>query len=118
MSSTRFTPPPTITTPETDRAALVALYNSTNGPNWDDSDNWLSDAPLGEWYGVITDDNDRVIQLFLHKNELSGEIPPELGNLSNLQYLYLDRNHQLSGYVPTGMLGQLESTNLGGLPPC
>ncbi len=116
MSSTRFTPPPTITTPETDRAALVALYNSTDGPYWDYSDNWLSNAPLGEWYGVITDAEGRVIQLFLHKNELSGQIPPELGNLANLTGLNLSGNH-LSRQIPPE-LGQLESTGLGALPPC
>ena len=31
-----------------DREILVALYNATDGPNWIDSDNWLTDAPLGE----------------------------------------------------------------------
>ena len=39
-----------------DRAALVALYNATDGPNWVINENWLTDAPLGEWYGVDTDD--------------------------------------------------------------
>ena len=34
------------TSAETDREALVALYNSTDGPNWDDAQNWLSDRPL------------------------------------------------------------------------
>lgn len=29
-----------------DRAALVALYNATDGANWDDNDDWLSDEPL------------------------------------------------------------------------
>ena len=33
-------------TPETNRAALVALYNATDGPNWYDNDNLLSDMPL------------------------------------------------------------------------
>lgn len=50
---------------ETDRAALVALYNATGGDNWTNSDNWLSDAPIGEWYGVTTDNNGRVISLNL-----------------------------------------------------
>ena len=43
------------TSAETDREALVALYNATDGENWSRSDNWLSDAPLGEWEGVTTD---------------------------------------------------------------
>ncbi len=41
------------TSPETDREALVALYNATSGPNWDGNDNWLSDVPISEWEGVI-----------------------------------------------------------------
>ena len=44
-----------ITVVNPDRAALVALYNATDGPNWVDNTNWLTDAPLGEWYGVSTD---------------------------------------------------------------
>ena len=35
-----------------DRAALEALYHSTDGPNWNNNANWLSDAPLRDWYGV------------------------------------------------------------------
>ncbi len=85
--------------PETDRAALAALYNSTDGPNWRSSDNWLSDAPLGEWRGVTTGNNGRVIELDLRVNQLSGEIPPELGNLANLTGLSLNGN-QLSGEIP------------------
>ena len=47
----------------TDREILVTVYNALDGPNWEDSENWLSDAPLGEWSGVTTDDNGRVIWL-------------------------------------------------------
>ena len=42
-----------------DRAALVALYEATEGPNWVNSENWLTDAPLGDWYGVDTDGSGR-----------------------------------------------------------
>ena len=30
-----------------DRAALVALYEATGGPNWRNNTNWLTDAPMG-----------------------------------------------------------------------
>ena len=45
-------PPAASGSVETDREALVALYNATNGENWNGIDNWLSDAPLDEWDGV------------------------------------------------------------------
>ena len=52
----------------TDREALVALYNATDGENWFRSVNWLSDAPIGEWWGVTTDDEGRVTALVLREN--------------------------------------------------
>ena len=71
------------------REALVALYNATDGENWDVSDNWLSDAPLGLWASVTTDDDGRVTELALDGNNLIGKLPPELGSLSNLKELDL-----------------------------
>ena len=56
----------------TDRAALIALYQATDGPNWTNNTRWLSDRPLDEWYGVTTDDNGRVTVLNLGENDLSG----------------------------------------------
>ena len=84
---------------ETDRQALVALYYATDGKSWYDSDNWLSDAPLGEWYGVTTYDDGRVTGLYLYNNGLNWLLPPELGSLSNLERLYLNDNY-LSGEIP------------------
>ena len=66
---------------------LVALYHSTGGANWEANANWLSDRPIGEWHGVTTDSNGRVITLWLPGYNLTGEIPPELGGLSNLTVL-------------------------------
>ena len=95
----------------TDRAALVALYNATDGANWTTNTNWLSEESLSEWHGVNTDENGRVTALVLESNELSGEIPAELGHLTNLENLDLCDNG-LSGTIPAE-LGDL--TNLQGL---
>ena len=46
-----------------DRAALVALYNATDGPNWTNNSGWLTDTPVGQWYGVATNDSGRVTSL-------------------------------------------------------
>ena len=93
---------------------LVALFNATGGPNWNSSDNWLSDAPLGEWYGVETDGNGRVAGLDLDDNGLSGEIPPELNSLADLLRLDLGFNG-LRGEIPPelGSLANLEELWLG-----
>ena len=86
----------------TDRDALVALYNATDGDNWRDNTNWLSDAPLGRWYGVTTDSDGRVTKLVLPRNDLSGEMPEELGQLRRLTHLVLWDN-DLSGEIPEAL---------------
>ena len=108
-------PPLAETSPETDREALVALYNATDGENWENSDNWLSDAPIGEWHGVTTNADGRVTLLNLSRNKLSGEIPAELGNLFQLERLNLTVN-ELSGEIPAelGSLSNLIRLYIGG----
>ena len=86
-----------------DRAALEALYNATDGPNWSSSYNWRTDASLGDWYGVTTDATGRVVSLDLFDNQLKGPIPPELGNLNSLEELVLAWN-DLYGPIPTQFL--------------
>ena len=66
-----------------DRAALVALYNATDGANWRNNGNWLSNAPMGEWHGVTTNSDGRGTHLDLPYNQLTGGIPAELGSLTN-----------------------------------
>ena len=104
-------PPAASGSAETDREALAALYNATGGGrSWS---KWLSDAPLSEWDGVKTDDDGRVIELDLSYNDLSGEIPAELGSLSNLTELGLHGNN-LSGEIPAelGSLSNLQFLKL------
>ena len=117
-----------------DRAALVALYNATDGPNWLNSENWLTDAPLGEWYGVETNASGRVIRLVLKgyivqtrrhlSHGLSGPLPPELGDLVHLEELDFAYNN-LTGAIPPelGKLSNLRRLHLyyngltGSIPP-
>ncbi len=124
-----------ITVENPDRAALIALYNATDGPNWVDSEHWLTDVPLGEWYGVDTDASGRVVRLDLRgrRDEVTGEliphgltgaIPSQIGRLGKLAELSLGQN-RLSGPIPPelGNLASLRSLDLnrndltGPIPP-
>jgi len=58
----------------TNRDMLLDFFISTNGAKWFRSDNWCSDRPLSEWFGVCTHakDEQSIEQLDLHKNNLTG----------------------------------------------
>ena len=92
-----------------ERAALVALYNATDGENWNNKTNWLGDKPLSEWHGVTTDEAGKVTSLVLDANNLTGPLSPQLGNLSNLEELSLSDN-KLMGPIPY-QLGNLSNLN-------
>ena len=101
--------------PSPDREALEALYNATGGANWLETTNWMTNAPVGQWYGVTTDNEGRVTELNLTRNQLKGEIPPELADLTNLKVLALGGN-ELTGKIPAGLgsLANLEELYLWG----
>ena len=83
---------------DAERAALVALYDATDGDNWTENANWKSQEPVGEWYGV-TVENGVVTELDLNGNNLTGTLPSAIGNLASLKWLSLSHN-QLSGSIP------------------
>ena len=99
--------------PNLDREALVALYNSTNGPNWVDNTHWLTDTPVFSWYGVkpLHSEN-RVTRLELQENRLQGAIPPEIRLLTLVEDLWLWGNDLTS--IPAE-IGQLENLKHLGL---
>jgi gliding motility-associated-like protein len=103
-----------------DSLALVAFYNATNGPGWTNRTNWLApNRSVSTWYGVTVVGN-RVTQLDMNPtsppftgNNLVGNIPTQIGNLTALTSLDLAYN-QLSGSIPTqiGNLANLTFLNL------
>ena len=106
------------------REILETLYYATGGPNWKRSDNWLTNEPFRDWYGVDVDLTGAVLRLDLHDNGLTGEIPAELGRFSALQVLDL-RSNDLRGSIPSDLSGLASLRHLalsgngleGELPP-
>ena len=109
--------------PQAECEALVALYNSTNGTGWADHTGWLMTNTPCSWFGVACAAG-HVTDLALSVNQLSGSLPAELGNLSNLTHLYLSGNH-LTGSLPVGLSSLTNFTHLymhynqlsGSIPP-
>ena len=103
--------------PLADREILEVVYETLGGSDWTSSRNWLTNRPLGDWYGVEVDDQGRVTGLSLTYNRISGWIPPELGSLEQLVWLHLGGvNSDLAGTIPAelGDLANLGSLSLWG----
>ncbi len=90
--------------PRNECETLVALYESTNGAGWLGNDNWLQSTSVNDWYGIIVYEG-HVTEIDLLQNNLTGNLPATLGNLSNLKYLDFSSN-QLTGPIPA-TLGNL-----------
>ena len=68
--------------------ALVSFYNSTGGESWWDKSGWLMTNTPCSWRGISCNDG-HVSRISLILNHLTGSIPSQLGNLSNLIWLSL-----------------------------
>lgn len=112
--------------PSSERQALIDLYNSTNGPGWSHSENWL--GPAGTectWQGVTCDaTGTSVTQLSFNRNNMQGPLPGSLENLINLRFMIVYEN-PLTGQIPSelGSLNKLQTLSLlytkleGSIPP-
>jgi gliding motility-associated-like protein len=85
----------------TDSLTLVDLYNSTNGSGWTNKTNWLTAQPVATWYGITVNTN-RVYTIDLRNNNLTGFLPPTIGNLTSLQSLQFDQN-SIGGSIPNSI---------------
>ncbi len=101
--------------PSPDRETLIAIYNATDGPNWTIQDNWLSEEPIRTWFGITTNEMDRITRLHLANVGMTGPIPAEFGQLAHLDSLSIEVN-DLTGSIPVelGQLERLELMNLSG----
>ncbi|MDI9357454.1 MAG: hypothetical protein QM528_00730 [Phycisphaerales bacterium] len=95
-----------------DSLGLVSIYNQTGGDDWAYNTNWLTKAPIDQWYGVEVE-NGRVVSIILIDNALNNVLNfPGGDTLSNLQELYLF-NNILDGFnIPANSLNNLRKLNL------
>ncbi len=109
--------------PQAECVAIVAFYNSTDGPHWWRREGWLQSNTPCTWFGLACTKG-HITQIVMENNWLRGHLPPELGNLTNLLRLKLSGN-ELYDQIPVelGHLTNLQSMELGGnrlngiLPP-
>ncbi|MEM9929823.1 MAG: hypothetical protein AAF840_08400, partial [Bacteroidota bacterium] len=106
-----------------DWQALQALYVTTNGTSWSANNGWdqvdpslhpdgpAADCNLSLLDGVLLSTEGRVSSINLPNNNLSGVLPPELGELTNLTALDLSGN-QLTGSIPAAYAQLTNLTNL------
>lgn len=101
---------------ESDREYLKSFYRATEGDAWDRNENWNSEEPLDQWFGVKTDEDGEVISLRLADNNLSRDMPTEelrcLNENTELKELALWGNDDLSGEVPDKLVLAVERAAL------
>lgn len=95
-----------------ERAALLALYQATDGAHWKNHEGWL--GPEGTectWYGVMCSyylnapqlSAPRIANIELSDNNLVGAIPEAVSQLPYLESLFIAQNH-LSGKIPSKLV--------------
>lgn len=105
---------------QSEKEALKALYDSTNGSKWTTKTGWDFSTPVTSWnsttkagwYGIVVE-NGKIIDLSFSTNNLVGFIPPEIGQLKYLKRLSLTYA-QLTGPIPEE-IGQLVNLEILGL---
>ncbi|CAN1255426.1 Leucine-rich repeat receptor-like tyrosine-protein kinase PXC3 [Linum perenne] len=123
-------------TEQEEASALMAINAELQVPGWGGLGSSTNDSSYCNWYGVFCSSNNSVIGLSLPRlnlrgnltpisalkslkrldlsgNNFAGEIPREIGNLTQLQHLDLSVN-KFTGFIPIelGNLVTLESLNI------
>jgi hypothetical protein len=98
-----------------DRMLLVQMFAELHGHTWTTKLNWLSSRDLDDWQGVTTDRDDRVVEIALSDNNISGRLSGMLAYFGALRSLWLDGNRfdgSLSGVAALEELPLLETCRI------
>eukprot|EP00814_Leptocylindrus_danicus_P010486 CAMPEP_0116041832 /NCGR_PEP_ID=MMETSP0321-20121206/25309_1 /TAXON_ID=163516 /ORGANISM="Leptocylindrus danicus var. danicus, Strain B650" /LENGTH=438 /DNA_ID=CAMNT_0003522153 /DNA_START=173 /DNA_END=1489 /DNA_ORIENTATION=- len=84
------------------REVLLELFDALNGTYWNHNRGWREERIFCDWTGVKCDDDqqEKVTQLRLEQNDMSGTIPSEIGLLKYLKIIDF-RLNSIRGTLPT-----------------
>ena len=106
-----------------ERAALIKIYNANNGKNWDSyyQEYWCTDRPIEDWPGIsMTEDGKHVNKVWLNDDNLKGQIPKEIADLTELEIFKMIGNGDFSETHPipseVGNLKKLKNLTLWNYP--
>jgi Leucine-rich repeat (LRR) protein len=98
------------------RYALVTFYYALGGKSWDDGMNFLGSNDTCNWFKELTTDggqrnnfgaqcnsNGHVRVIVLPWNNMAGELPPEIGLLTALEFVAIPSNRYVRGALPSEM---------------
>ena len=95
-------------TSQTEKDALVSIFNSLGGTGWTTTWDTNKCPCLHQWHGVVCDAQGHIVSLDLSQNGLVGPIPAAFQALTWLNSIKLYAN-ALTGCIPTFFAG---NTNL------
>ncbi len=107
--------------PQAECKALIAIYSQLDGSNWAQASGWVQTTTPCFWEGIQCIDQ-HVTELSLPSNGLSGDMPSEIGDLTELTVLDLSQNNLRSLSPEIGSLTKLKELKLydnllASLPP-
>lgn len=86
---------------EEHRQLLIDFYNATGGDQWTNKENWLSDKPIYEWYGVNNSyKTPYLCTLDLPNNNLVGELPESVATMMDYVETLSLFDNILYGVIP------------------
>lgn len=98
------------------REALIEFYHAMDGDNWSRHDNWCTDKPIWEWYGINNCDENQigykapwVGSIWMGSNNLSGKIPDCIEKMGPIEIIGLPANN-IEGELPV-CIGNIYTLN-------
>ena len=90
---------------------LKSLYQKTGGDQWTNKENWFSEKPLSEWYGInyVSEKTHKIHSIELDDNNLKGPFPEELAYLADfvdedyIHYAFSFNHNYFYGTIPDAL---------------